>query len=66
MIFQEEQIFRKSLAFTLQELNILIHLRTDSDPKQEEKYNKAKDKYEKKLQKAIDNAVETKTIPEGS
>jgi len=64
MIFQEEQIFRKSLAYASgikypnppEDLN---------DPAQEAKYEKQKSLYEKKLQKAIDTAVQTKQIPPG-
>ena len=64
MIFQEEQIFRKSMAYASgikypnppEDLN---------DPAQEAKYEKQKATYEKKLQKAIDTAVQTKTLPPG-
>jgi hypothetical protein len=64
MVFQEEQIFRKSLAFAsgIKYPDPPVDLQ---DPAQEAKYEKQKSLYEKKLQKAIDNAVETKTIPPG-
>lgn len=64
MIFQEEQIFRKSLAYA-SGIKYPQPPEDSEDPKQEEKYNKAKTLYEKKLQKAIATAVETKEIPEG-
>lgn len=64
MIFQEEQIFRRSLAYASgikfpnppEDLN---------DEAQQVKYEKQKSSYEKRLQKAIDNAIETRTIPPG-
>jgi len=64
MIFQEEQIFRKSLAF---ETGIKLPLPPE-DPEDEKamlKYEKQKAKYEEKLQQAIDEAVETQDIPDG-
>ena len=63
MIFQEEQIFRKTLA---QASSIKYpELPVDETPESMEKYNKQKATYEKKLQKAIDLARETKEIPDG-
>ena len=64
MIFQEEQIFRKTLAYA-SGLRYPDLPEDPSDEKQQAKYEKAKAKYETGLQKAIDNAVETKTIPDG-
>ena len=64
MIFQEEQIFRKSLAYQ----SGIKYPIPPEDPDDEvlyEKYIKQKDRYEKKLQQAIDMAVETKEIPDG-
>jgi len=64
MIFQEEQIFRKSLA----QASGLVYPNPpedENDPVEQGKYQKAKAKYEKGLQKAIDNAIETKKIPDG-
>ena len=64
IIFQEEQIFRKSLAFSsgikYPELPENVE-----DPKVLEKYEKQKIKYEQKLQQAIDTAVQTREIPDG-
>ncbi len=64
MIFQEEQIFRKTLAFSTG-LKYPDPPEDSEDPKLQAKYEKAKDKYEQGLQAAIDNAVQTKTIPPG-
>ena len=65
MIFQEEQIFRKSLAYATG-----IKYPAPPDDLEDEaavaKYDKQKANYEKKLQKAIDTALETKEIPDGS
>ena len=64
MIFQEEQIFRKTMAYQ----SGLQYPAPPEDPEDEKlkiKYEKAKDKYEKSLQAAIDNAVQTKQIPPG-
>ena len=64
MIFQEEQIFRKSLAYA-------SGIKYPAPPEDLEdeaavaKYEKQKANYEKKLQKAIDTALETKEIPDG-
>ena len=64
MIFQEEQIFRKTLAFA-SGLQYPDPPENPEDPKQEAKYVKTKAKYEQGLQAAIDNAIQTKTIPSG-
>ena len=64
MIFQEEQIFRKSLAYA----SGIKYPAPPEDPEDEAavaKYEKQKANYEKKLQKAIDTALETKEIPDG-
>jgi hypothetical protein len=64
MIFQEEQIFRKSLAFA----SGIKYPDPPADLEDEAlqaKYEKQKALYEKKLQKAIDTAVETKEVPPG-
>ena len=63
MIFQEEQIFRKTLAYA-------SGLKVPEPPVEEtpeavQKYERAKARYEKGLQKAIDKAIETKEIPDG-
>jgi hypothetical protein len=63
IIFQEEQIFRKSLAFAA---GIKYpQLPENPDDKSLEKYDKQKAKYEQKIQEAINTALETKEIPEG-
>ena len=64
IIFQEEQIFRKSLAFASGIKYPQLPENTE-DPKALEKYEKQKIKYEQKLQQAIDTAVETREIPDG-
>ena len=64
IIFQEEQIFRKSLAFA-SGIKYPELPQNDEDPKVLEKYEKQKVKYEQKLQQAIDTAVETREIPDG-
>jgi hypothetical protein len=63
MIFQEEQIFRQSLAVA----SGIKYPEPPADDSFEamEKHVKQKANYEKKLQKAIDDARETKEIPEG-
>jgi hypothetical protein len=63
MIFQEEQIFRKTLA----QASGIKYPEAPADESEEalEKYNKQKATYEKKLEKAINNALETKEIPDG-
>ncbi len=63
MIFQEEQIFRKTLA---QASGIKYpEVPVDETPESLAKFEKQKITYEKKLQKAIDLARETKEIPNG-
>ena len=63
IIFQEEQIFRKSLAY---ESGIKYpELPEEPDDKDLEKYDRAKARYEKKLQAAIDKAIEEQEIPDG-
>ena len=63
MIFQEEQIFRKTLA---QASGIKYpEAPVDDTPESLAKFEKQKITYEKKLQKAIDLARETKEIPNG-
>lgn len=64
MIYQEEQIFRKSLAFA-SGIKYPNPPENPDDEAQQVKYDKQKASYEKRLQKAIDNAVETKEIPPG-
>jgi len=64
MIFQEEQIFRKSLAYH-SGIKYPIPPENPDDEILYEKYVKQKERYEKKLQAAIDEAVETKEIPDG-
>jgi hypothetical protein len=64
MIFQEEQIFRKSLAYA----SGIKYPAPPQDPDDEAsvlKYEKQKSTYEKKLQKAIDTALETRESPDG-
>ena len=63
ILFQEEQIFRKSFAY---ELGIKLPvLPEDPDEKALEKYEKAKARYEKKLDQALQEALETKEVPDG-
>ena len=64
IIFQEEQIFRKSLAFS-SGIKYPELPENAEDPKVLEKYEKQKIKYEQKLQQAIDIAVQTREIPDG-
>ena len=64
MIFHEEQIFRKSLAFAAG-LKLPVPPENIEDPKQVEKFEKQKAKYEQKLQAAVDEALETQEIPDG-
>jgi hypothetical protein len=64
MIFQEEQIFRKSLAYAAG-IKYPAPPEDPDDPVSQEKYKKQKASYEKRLQKAIDAALETKEIPDG-
>jgi len=63
IIFQEEQIFRKSMAY---ESGIKFPvLPEEVDEKALEKYEKSKARYEKKLQAAIDAALENQELPPG-
>ena len=63
IIFQEEQIFRKSMAY---ESGIKYPvLPEEVDEKALEKYEKSKARYEKKLQAAIDAALENQELPPG-
>ena len=63
IIFQEEQIFRKSMAY---ESGIKYPaLPEEVDEKALEKYEKSKARYEKKLQAAIDAAIENQELPSG-
>ena len=64
IIFQEEQIFRKSLAYS-SGIKYPELPENDEDPKALEKYEKQKIKYEQKLEQAINTAVETREIPDG-
>ena len=64
MIFQEEQIFRKSLAYA-SGIKYPTPPEDPSDEAAQAKYEKQKVNYEKKLQKAIEQAVETKEVPDG-
>ena len=63
MIYQEEQLFRKSLAVA-SGLTYPI-LPENADEETLEKHRKAKEKYEKGLDKALNKAFETKEIPDG-
>ena len=63
VIFQEEQIFRKSLAYAIKLK--YPQLPEDPDDKALEKYDKQKAKYEQKLQAAIDEAIDTQELPPG-
>ena len=64
MIFQEEQIFRKSLAYA-SGIKYPVPPEDPSDEAARQKYEKQKNTYEKKLQKAIEQAIETKEVPDG-
>ena len=64
MIFHEEQIFRKSLAFAAG-LKVPVPPEDIEDPKQVEKFEKQKAKYEQKLQAAVDEALQKQEIPDG-
>ena len=64
ILFQEEQIFRKSLAF-VSGIKYPIIPADLNDEKAVEKYEKGKMKYEVKLQQAVDSALETGEIPDG-
>jgi len=64
MIFQEEQIFRKSLAYNAG-IKYPIPPEDPDDEVEYEKYVKQKARYEKKLQVAINEAIELKELPPG-
>jgi hypothetical protein len=64
MIFQEEQIFRKSLAYA-SGIKYPVPPEDPNDEAARQKYEKQKNTYEKKLQKAIEQAIETKEVPDG-
>ena len=64
IIFQEEQIFRKSLAYATG-IKYPEPPEDLDDPKLQEKYEKQKAKYEQKLQEQVDLAIETQEIPDG-
>jgi len=64
ILFQEEQIFRKSMAF-VSGIKYPLPPEDPEDEKLQEKYSKSKARYERKLQEAIDVAVETGDIPDG-
>ena len=68
IIYQEEQIFRKSLAFSAG-IKYPVPPEDIEDPVELEKalkkYDKDKSKYEQKIQDAIASALETQEIPEG-
>ena len=64
ILFQEEQIFRKSLAF-VSGIKYPVVPEDLDDEKAVEKYEKGKAKYEFKLQQAVDAALETGEIPDG-
>ena len=64
IIFQEEQVFRKSLAF-VSGIKYPNPPEDFDDEKAVLKYDKAKIKYEQSLQQAVTLAVETGEIPDG-
>jgi hypothetical protein len=64
ILFQEEQIFKKSLAF-VSGIKYPVVPEDLTDEKAVEKYEKGKMKYEVKLQQAVDLALETGEIPDG-
>ena len=64
IIYQEEQIFRKSLAFSAN-IKYPVPPEPVEDPKELEKFEKQKAKYEQKLQAAVDEALQTQEIPDG-
>jgi hypothetical protein len=64
IVFQEEQVFRKSLAF-VSGIKYPNPPEDIEDEKQLLKYDKAKIKYEQSLQQAVTLAVETGEIPDG-
>ena len=64
IVFQEEQVFRKSLAF-VSGIKYPNPPEDFEDEKAVLKYDKAKIKYEQSLQQAVTLAVETGEIPDG-
>lgn len=68
IIYQEEQIFRKSLAFSAN-IKYPVPPEPVEDPKEMgkllEKYDKQKLKYEQKIQAAVAEALEKQEVPEG-
>jgi len=64
IVFQEEQVFRKSLAF-VSGIKYPNPPEDFDDEKAVLKYDKAKIKYEQSLQQAVTLAVETGEIPDG-
>ena len=64
IMFQEEQIFKKSLAY-VSGIKYPVLPENLDDEKLVEKYEKGKVNYEKKLGKAVDLVLETGDIPDG-
>ena len=64
IIFQEEQLFKKSLAF-VSGIKYPVLPEDINDKKQVDKYDKSKFNYEKKLKQALDGVLETGDIPDG-
>ena len=64
ILFQEEQIFKKSMAY-VSGIKYPVLPENIDDEKEMEKYKKGKFNYEKKLQKAVDEALETGDVPDG-
>ena len=64
ILFQEEQIFKKSLAY-VSGIKYPLLPEDANDEKQMEKYEKGKINYERKLQQAVDAALENGDVPDG-
>ena len=64
ILFQEEQIFKKSLAY-VSGIKYPVLPESLDDEKLVEKYEKGKFNYERKLQKVVDEVLETGDIPDG-
>jgi len=64
ILFQEEQIFKKSLAY-VSGIKYPLLPEDVNDEKQMEKYEKGKINYERKLQQAVDTALENGDVPDG-
>jgi hypothetical protein len=64
ILFQEEQIFKKSLAY-ISGIKYPVLPENLDDEELVEKYEKSKVNYEKKLGKAVDLVLETGDIPDG-